>query len=181
MADKPEEAEADAADAAKGGGKSKKKLIVIGAAALLLLGGGGAFFLMSGGEPEPAMAEGGAPAESAEMAAAAAVSAAEAALDNVFFSLPSVLVNLSTDSSRNTYLRVAATLEITNAVDAADAKEKASAIMDGFQTFLREMRPSDIAGSGGLLRLKEELLVRANAAIGRDVVQNVLLTEFLVQ
>jgi len=180
MADEPEEVdgEAEGEDAAEGAPKSKKKkkLIMLGGAVLvLLLAGGGAFFFLMGGDPEPEMA-------AAEMPAPDGGDAATAeALNAVFYSLPSVLVNLSTESSRNTYLRVAATLELPNPADEAVAREKASAIMDGFQTFLREMRPSDIAGSGGLLLLKEELLVRANTAIGHNAVQNVLLTEFLVQ
>lgn len=174
MADEPEDdIEEEGEEKPKGKLAGKKKLIVIAAAALLLIGGGAAAFFMMGGEDEPA-------AETAD-ADAAPDSAAVKPLEAAYFELPSLLVNLSTDGSRSTYLRVAATLELANVVDVADARQKSSAIMDGFQTFLREMRPSDIAGSGGLVRLKEELLVRANAAMGRDAVQNVLLTEFLVQ
>jgi len=176
MADEPEnEIDEDGEEKPKGKLAGKKKLIVIAAAALLLIGGGAAAFFMIGGEDEPAAETAAAEGESAP--ASAAVKPLEAA----YFELPSLLVNLSTDGSRSTYLRVAATLELANVADVADARQKSSAIMDGFQTFLREMRPSDIAGSGGLVRLKEELLVRANAAMGHDAVQNVLLTEFLVQ
>jgi len=34
-----------------------------------------------------------------------------------------------------------------------------------FQTYLRELRPSDLEGSAGLYRLKEELTRRVNVAI----------------
>lgn len=176
MADEPEDEVAEEGEEKpKGKLAGKKKLIVIAAAALLLLGGGGAAFFLMGGEEDPA-----AEAAAAE-GAGAAQSDAVKPLEAAYFELPSLLVNLATDGSRSTYLRVAATLELANVVDVADARAKSSAIMDGFQTFLREMRPSDIAGSGGLVRLKEELLVRANTAMGRDAVLNVLLTEFLVQ
>ncbi len=33
-------------------------------------------------------------------------------------------------------------------------------ILDGFQTFLRELRPEDLEGSQGMLNLKEELMRR---------------------
>lgn len=174
MADDPE-AEAEDGEAAEeegGGGKKKKKLIIIGAAALLLLGGGGgaAFFLM-GGEPEP-------PA-----AAAAEDEAAEGAVvaEVIYHTMPTLQVNLAGSSKRNTYLRVTATLELTNAADAEMARTKSANIVDGFQALLRELRPYDISGSGGLMRVKEEMLARANAAMGKNAVKNVLLTEFLVQ
>ena len=35
-------------------------------------------------------------------------------------------------------------------------------VMDAFQTYLRELRPSDLDGSAGLYRLKEELTRRVN-------------------
>ena len=38
-------------------------------------------------------------------------------------------------------------------------------VMDAFQTYLRELRPSDLDGSAGLYRLKEELTRRVNAAV----------------
>ena len=38
-------------------------------------------------------------------------------------------------------------------------------VMDAFQTYLRELRPTDLDGSAGLYRLKEELTRRVNTAI----------------
>ena len=40
-------------------------------------------------------------------------------------------------------------------------------VMDAFQTYLRELRPSDLDGSAGLYRLKEELTRRVNASFSR--------------
>ncbi len=176
MADEAEEAAEDAeAKPKRGLFASKKKLIVIAAAAVLLLGGGGgaAFFLMGGEEP-PVEAE-------AEVAGGMAEMADTEQGPGVFYEMPGMLVNLAVEGQRQAYLRVSTTLEIRNVSYLADTREKSAAIIDGFQTFLREMRPRDISGSGGLMRLKEELLVRANAAIGQNAVRNVLLTEFLVQ
>ena len=174
----------DDADAPEGedagtGKKSKKKLIIIAGAALLLLGGGaGAYFMFLAPTPDAEMTT----AQAAAEAAAEAQQAAEGALSGLgYYSLPNMLVNLSNDGSRQVYLRLEATLELSSQSDVNDARQRSKAIVDGFQTFLREMRPTDIAGSGGIVRLKEELLVRANDAIGKNVVRNVFLTEFLVQ
>lgn len=193
MADEEEtEAEDGEAEGPKGRFAGKKKLIIIAAAALVLLlgGGGAAFFLMGGdggGEETEAAAEGegGEEVAGGGEGATDARAAADATLVGLnrpgYMGLPNLLVNLSSDSARQVYLRIEATLELSSASEVRDARERIDVIVDGFQTFLREMRPRDIAGSGGLLRLKEELLVRANDAIGRDIVRNVYLTEFLIQ
>lgn len=178
MADEDEDGEgAEGEDAPPK--KSKKKLIIIAAGALVLLLGGGAaaFFLLGGEDAPPQMAEGEMPAEGADPAMDPNLPPPKAA----FFELPSMLVNLASEGRQATYLRVGATLELAAGADLSLAEERASVIVDGFQAFLREMRPRDLSGSGGLMRLKEELLVRANAALETDVVQNVLLTELLVQ
>ncbi len=54
-------------------------------------------------------------------------------------------------------------------------------VMDIFQTYLRELRPSDLNGSAGMFRLKEELTRRVNAAISPKQVNAVLFKEMLVQ
>ena len=38
-------------------------------------------------------------------------------------------------------------------------------VMDVFQTYLRELRPTDLDGSAGLHRLKEEFDASVNAAV----------------
>jgi flagellar FliL protein len=53
--------------------------------------------------------------------------------------------------------------------------------MDVFQTYVRELRPADLAGSSGIFRLKEELTRRVNAAIAPSQVNAVLFKEILVQ
>ncbi len=54
-------------------------------------------------------------------------------------------------------------------------------VMDTFQTYLRELRPTDLDGSAGLYRLKEELTRRVNAAISPHKVNAVLFKEIVVQ
>jgi len=54
-------------------------------------------------------------------------------------------------------------------------------VTDIFQTYLRELRPSDLNGSAGLFRLKEELTRRVNAAVAPVKVSAVLFKEIVVQ
>ena len=54
-------------------------------------------------------------------------------------------------------------------------------IIDNFQVYLRELRVEDLRGSGGIYRLREELLARVNAASAPVRVKDVLFKEMLVQ
>ena len=54
-------------------------------------------------------------------------------------------------------------------------------VLDTFQVFLRELRPTDLDGSAAVFRLKEELTRRVNVAIAPSRINAVLFKEFVVQ
>ena len=54
-------------------------------------------------------------------------------------------------------------------------------VLDAFQTYLRELRPTDLEGSAGLYRLKDELTRRVNMAIAPNRINAVLFKEIVVQ
>jgi flagellar FliL protein len=54
-------------------------------------------------------------------------------------------------------------------------------VTDIFQVFARELRASDLEGSGGIYRLREELLRRVNVAVYPSKVDAVLFKEVIVQ
>jgi flagellar FliL protein len=141
------------------------KLIVIAAAALLLVGGGGTagyLFIAAGGKESKA--------------AAAPVKPV------TFIDVPEVLVNLSTaGADRTQYLKVKVVLELPDAAIQPQIQTAMPRVMDAFQTYLRELRPTDLDGSAGLYRLKEELTRRVNAAISPNRVNAVLFKEIVVQ
>jgi flagellar protein FliL len=141
------------------------KLIIIAVGALAVLGGGGAgaFFMFGGSQ---------------ETKSAAALSVKPA----VFFDVPEVLVNLSnTSGERTQYLKVKIVLELADAALQAQIQPAMPRVMDAFQTYLRELRPTDLDGSAGLYRLKEELTRRVNLAIAPGRVNAVLFKEIVVQ
>jgi flagellar protein FliL len=100
----------------------------------------------------------------------------------VFFEMPDVLVNLSsTGNDRTQYLKVKVVLELPDEAMKAQIKALMPRLMDTFQTYLRELRPTDLNGSAGLYRLKEELTRRVNAAISPDRINAVLFKEIIIQ
>ena len=141
------------------------KLIIIAAGALAVLGGGaaGAYFIFGG---------------SHETKAAVAPPVKPA----VFLDVPEVLVNLSnTSGERTQYLKVKVVLELADAALQGQIQSAMPRVMDAFQTYLRELRPTDLDGSAGLYRLKEELTRRVNLAIAPGRVNAVLFKEIVVQ
>jgi flagellar protein FliL len=100
----------------------------------------------------------------------------------VFVDLPEVLVNLSnTGADRTQYLKVKIVLELPDQMLMQQIQPVMPRVLDTFQTYLRELRPTDLDGSSGLYRLKEELTRRVNAAIAPNKVSAVLFKEIVVQ
>ncbi len=169
--------EAENAEAEGGEGKPapvkrklSRKLIIMavgGLVALGGLGGGGYYFLFAGNQK----------------AEAATAAAANATKPVVFLDMPDVLVNLSSTggSERTQYLRVKVTLELPDQAMSAQIQPVMPRLMDTFQTYLRELRATDLDGSAGLYRLKEELTRRVNAAIAPNHINAVLFKEIVVQ
>src|SRR5262249_1923385 len=92
--------------------------------------------------------------------------AAPVAKPAVFVDLPEVLVNLSNaGSDRTQYLKVKVVLELPDALLMQQIQPVMPRITDTFQTYLRELRPTDLDGSAGLYRLKEELTRPVNVPI----------------
>jgi flagellar FliL protein len=54
-------------------------------------------------------------------------------------------------------------------------------VEDSLQVYVRELRASDLEGSAGIYRLREELLRRVNYAVYPVKVDAVLFKEFIVQ
>lgn len=95
--------------------------------------------------------------------------------------MPDMLVNLNTGSRKSSFLKLHVSLQIESEEDKAKIKLVQARIVDTFQTYLRELRLEDLKGSAGLYRLREELLMRVNAAVAPVKVDDVLFTEMLVQ
>ena len=93
-----------------------------------------------------------------------------------------MLVNLANPGAdRTQYLKIKVVLELPEQKMIEQIKPIMPRVMDAFQTYLRELRPSDLDGSAGLYRLKEELTRRVNVAIAPSRINAVLFKEIVVQ
>ncbi|MFN8949511.1 MAG: flagellar basal body-associated FliL family protein [Alphaproteobacteria bacterium] len=184
-AEKPEGAE-DAKPKSRFAFLFSKKVLMIAAPVLLLAIGGAVYFLMFAGGEEPA-------AEGAEVADGGdghggghgeKKAAAGDAHHPVFFEVPDILVNVSSQGGKPVFLKLAVSLEIEGATQ-EEVAQKLEPIMpriiDQLQTYLRELRLEDLSGSAALFRLKEELLRRINVAAAPVQVKGVLFREMIVQ
>ncbi|HXQ51256.1 MAG TPA: flagellar basal body-associated FliL family protein [Stellaceae bacterium] len=172
MAEQTLDDDVEKAPETEGGSKFKfsldrKKLILFGGPGLLvlLLGVGG--YLYFNGTVAKLMGHKAEPV-------------AELPKPLVFFDLPDFLVNLNSGGKKSNFLKLTVSLQIDKPEDQVRLQAVLPRIIDNCQIFLRELRVEDLRGSGGIYRLREELLARINAASPVKVA-DVLFKEMLVQ
>jgi flagellar FliL protein len=163
MADN-DQAEGGAAEAPAAAPKGKLKLMIAAAGVLVILGGGATWFLFFRHHGEEVHAEAPPPKPP------------------VFVEVPDLMVNLvGVPGERVQYLKMKVVLEVKEEKQVEAIKPTLPRVTDIFQTYLRELRPSDLGGSAGLFRLKEELTRRVNAAVSPNEVSAVLFKEIVIQ
>lgn len=145
-----------------------RRLLIIGAAGLIVLLLAGAalyFFVFAGRSSDAARAQ------------------AAAVPDSFIFNLPTMTVNLAPDEGAKTdqFLKLTVALEVANEGVMKDIQPRMAKVIDAFQVYLRELRKSDLEGSEGVYRLKEELRRRINVAIFPAQIDGILFKEILVQ
>ena len=184
--------------------KKKKKLIII-AAVIILLAGGGAGAYFSGllapqqkiddkskkgkkkkgkdGE-EPAHGTTGSSVKSVKQNLndwVPGIVPGHEEDDVAYYNLPEFIVNLNTGGKQTSFIKMKATMEVPADTDIDSIESRMPRITDSFNTYLRELRSSDIAGSAGLYRLREELLLRINKTIYPNKINDILFREIIVQ
>jgi flagellar FliL protein len=177
-------------DEASGGGGKKKIIIIIALAFLVIVGGvAGAYFMglldpviemIVGPEDAAEGEEGGEEGEECEEGEEGEEGDC-ASGRAVFYDLQELLVNLNTGGRKSSFLKIRISLELASARDKAKMDTIMPRVIDNFQTYLRELRLDDLKGSAGMYRLREELLVRVNAAAAPAKIKDVLFKEMLVQ
>ncbi|MGB0935163.1 MAG: flagellar basal body-associated FliL family protein [Alphaproteobacteria bacterium] len=178
-ADAPEEN----AEEEKGGGPLKLILFIGGPVVLVIVTVAVLYFMgVFGGDEAEAVPE--AKAASEEVSDASGVSID----DVVTYDIPTQLINLSGKSKRqNNFLKL--TVQIEAKIDEDNPPEEVKnrldklkvRIVDGMNTYLRELQVDDLEGSSGLQHLREELLDRINSVTNPVKIINVLFKEMLVQ
>lgn len=161
------EAEVEGGDASAQKKKKPPIMLIAGAAAFVVIAGGaGAFFLLSGS-----------PADTSHEAGAHV----EMVRETFIFNLPPMMVNLKSDGQGEAFMKLGIALEVANEEVMTEIQPRLAKVIDAFQVYLRELRKSDLEGSAGIYRLKEELRRRVNVAIYPQQVDSILFKEILVQ
>ena len=165
MADKDEaEGGAEASEEVVVAPKGKLKLIIAVVLVLAIVGGGSTWFFFLRHHGEEMHAEAPPPKPSS------------------YVEVPDMLVNLvGSPGERVQYLKLKIVLEVKEEKQVESIKPNLPRVTDIFQTYLRELRSSDLNGSAGLFRLREELTRRVNAAVAPNMVSAVLFKEIVVQ
>jgi len=194
------EGEASAEGEEGEGAPAKKKLplkliIIAGVAAVLVLGGGGtAAFIFLKPKPDEAAAHGEAKGKEkkkekkgkeekgkeGEGGGAGGGQVREGPDGVIFYTLPDVVVNMQTADGRPTFLKLKLTLELPDEGAVEELEPNMPRLQDMFQSFLRELRPEDLAGSQGSYQLRMEILRRVNLVIAPSKANAVLIEEMLI-
>ena len=146
-----------------------RRLIIIAAAGLIVLlaAGAGLYFFVFAGRAATDDA---------------AKSQAMAVPETFIFNLPAMTVNLNDDGAEgDQFLKLTIALEVADETVMREIQPRMAKVVDAFQVYLRELRKSDLEGSAGIYRLKEELRRRVNLAIFPAHVEGILFKEILVQ
>ncbi len=156
---KPADDEDAPQEAPKGGGR--KKLVMAAAAVLLLAGAGGGWFL-SAGKSGPAV---------------------EKPKPASFVDVREMMINLASEPNqeRPRLLKFKVALEVKDPKVAAEIQPLLPRVEDSFQVYMRELRASELDGSAGVYRLREELLRRVNVAVHPARVDAILFKDLIVQ
>ncbi len=138
--------------------------------ALLLGAGAGAYFMgvlghSPGQEPVKAKAE-----DSGHAVSPAGLT----------YELPDMLVELNGGGTSN-ILRISVALEVEGEAALERLHTVMPRVLENFQVYLSALDIEDLSGSAGLDRLRDELLLRVNAAIRPAKVRDVTFMEMLVQ
>jgi flagellar FliL protein len=169
--------------------KSGKKKLIIILVLLLLLGGGGAGLFFSGLLNSVLGIEADAPKEKEDAEKTEAHADDEtntkdgknAAPSPVYFDLPEFVANLNPGSATPSFIKMVVTIEVENQEVLTKLQAIQPKVQDTINTYLRELRPSDLKGSAGVHRLREELTLRLNKTLYPDKINNILFKELLIQ
>lgn len=179
---------AEGGEGADDGGKKKlplRMIMIAAAGALVVLGGGGgaAFFFLAP-KHAPAAAHKLPPKPKGDKKDGKADPNAPQVQDGpdgvVFYTLPDIVVNMQTADGKPTFLKLKLTFELPDHATADALDPEMPRLQDMFQTFLRELRPEDLAGSEGTFALRTELQRRVNLIIAPSKVNTVLIEEMLI-
>lgn len=144
-------------------GFGKKKLIIIVVAVLLLIGGGVFGYTMFFSPKDK-----GTEAKKEEKGKG----------KTVMIPLEPFILNLA---EHGRFLKLTMQFELSDSTAQAAVTEKVPQLRDAIITLVSSKSADALSSPEGKFLLKDEILLRANQAMGRDVFKNLYFTEFVMQ
>jgi flagellar FliL protein len=103
-------------------------------------------------------------------------------LSVVFIPMEEITVNLRQGVENNTsWLKIRVTLEVHGKSNGELVKNMLPKIVDIFQTYLKELRKSDLDGSFGIYKIKDEMMLRINTILYPAKIEGILFQDFMMQ
>lgn len=99
---------------------------------------------------------------------------------NYYVTIPEIVVNLRSISSKGNILRSTFALQIYNKQDEPKIREFMPIILDQMLSYLRDQSINDLEGPG-LERMREAILLRVNNVVRPIKVHRVVLKDFIIQ
>jgi len=165
----PEGEEGEEGKAPAAAPSGKKKLIIIIGAAVLLLAAIGAGLYFSG------------VLDSILGVEQAVLDPNDLPAGKVFYKLEPITLNLNVKGQTARFLQVGLTLVLISDKDVPEIEAKVPRIIDYVVAYVRELAPEEIEGSANFHRLRENLLLRVQAAAAPAPVTDVLFNAIFVQ
>ena len=137
--------------------------LVIGIIVLALAGGIGTYILLAGGK-------GGAPEAKKEDE--------KKEMKSALIALDSFVLNLA---EQGRFLKVTMQFELADAASQPLVTDKMPQMRDAIITLMGSKSVESFSSAEGKLQLKDELILRANQAVGKEVFKNLYFTEFVMQ
>ena len=101
--------------------------------------------------------------------------------ETLYYDLSPIVVNLDTNDQESRFLKISITLMFDNNASLEAAKKLEPSLRDEYFVFLRQLRPSDVAGAVALYRLKDSLYLRTNKVIYPTEIKDLLIQDILIQ
>lgn len=162
MAEEKDAGQAEEAKPEKGKKSSKALFLVIGIIVVALAGGVGAFMLFSGGKKEKAEVK----------------HEEKKDVKTALVPLDAFVLNLA---EQGRFLKVTMQFELADDAALPMVNEKVPQLRDAIITLVSSKSSDAVSSPEGKLQLKDELLIRANQSVGKDVFKNLYFTEFVMQ
>lgn len=163
MADEKDETQIEQPQQPKKGISKKLLIIIIGAILIVVASGFVGYTMLSSGKSKAGEKE---------------IKEEKNREKSVLIPLDPFVVNLS---EYGKYLKISMQFELTNESYQAMVKQRIPQMRDVVITHLSSKSAESVLNPEGKFQLKDEILLRVNQAIGKDVFKNLYFTDFVLQ